>query len=83
MAVVHEAVVTLSVEVWVMCGNLRKVRIRRATEGLRENEVEHHVGNGSNAFCLVHGGGGLEVRGWCWRVRGKGGNGHLENRVKG
>ena len=44
-----------------MCGDLREIRIRRATEGLGEYEVEHHVGDGGNAFCLVHGGW---AKGW-------------------
>ena len=56
VSIVYEAVFKLSMEVWVMCGNLREVRIRRATEGLGKNEVEHNVGDGGNAFCLVNGG---------------------------
>ena len=55
VSIVYEAVSKLSMEVWVMCGNLREVRIRRATEGLGKYEVEHNVGDGCNAFCLVNG----------------------------
>ena len=57
VSIMYEAVFTLSMEVWVMCGNLREVRIRRATEGLGKYEVEHHVGDGGDAFCLVNSGG--------------------------
>ena len=39
-----------------MCSNLREVRIRQATEGLGEDEVEHNIRDGGNAFCLVDGG---------------------------
>ena len=39
VAVVHEAVFTLSMEVWVMCCDLCEIGIRGATEGLKENEV--------------------------------------------
>ena len=43
---------------------LGEVRVRRTTKGLRENKVEHNVGNGGYAFCLVDG-GGAECRRIC------------------
>ena len=64
VAVAYKAIVKLSVEVWVMSGYLGEVRVRRTSKGLRENEVEHNVRNGSYAFCLVDG-GGAEGRGIC------------------
>ena len=43
---------------------LGEVRVRRTTKRLRENKVEHNVGNGGYAFCLVDG-GGAKCRGIC------------------
>ena len=57
VAVTQEAIVKLSVEVWVMGSYLGEIRVGRTTKRLRENKVEHNVGNGGYAFCLVDGGG--------------------------